>query len=96
MLAYIVRRLLVTIPIVFAVIAITFTLGFYGPGDPLRMYYGERYDSIDAETIARLNHEYGLDRPFIAQFGSHRHGTHAEYLRRGSRVDVLTMRERVD
>jgi ABC-type dipeptide/oligopeptide/nickel transport system permease component len=74
MLAYIVRRLLVTIPIVFAVIFITFTLGFYGPGDPLRMYYGERYDSIDAETIARLNHEYGLDRPFVAQFGSYLSG----------------------
>ena len=73
-LAYIVRRLLIAIPIVFAVITITFTLGFYGPGDPLRTYYGEQYDAIDAETVARLEHEYGLDKPYLAQYGDYLSG----------------------
>src|SRR5688572_23815245 len=31
------------------------------------MYYGERYDSIDVATVARLEHQYGLDRPYFVQ-----------------------------
>lgn len=57
-----------------AVITITFTLGFYGPGDPLRMYYGERIDAIDAETIERLRDHYGLNDSYAEQYFSYLSG----------------------
>jgi peptide/nickel transport system permease protein len=61
----------VTIPIVIAVIVITFTLGFYGPGDPLRAYYGEQYNQLDPASIKRLREQYGLDRPYWEQLGDY-------------------------
>lgn len=66
-----IRRLLLTLPIVAAVIVITFTLSFYGPGDPLRTYYGEQYDSLPPATVAQLRHQYGLDRPYFVQLGDY-------------------------
>jgi ABC-type dipeptide/oligopeptide/nickel transport system permease component len=68
------RRLLVTVPIVLSVIAITFTLGFYGPGDPLRAYYGENYDRLDQNAIERLREQYGLDRPYWEQLADYMSG----------------------
>jgi ABC-type dipeptide/oligopeptide/nickel transport system permease component len=64
----------VTVPIVAAVIVITFTLGFYGPGDPLRAYYGEQYDRIDAQSVERLREQYGLNRPYWEQLGEFSRG----------------------
>lgn len=66
MLRYVLRRLLLAIPIVVLVILITFTLGFYAPGDPVRVMFGER--SVDPATVARIRHQYGLDRPYPVQF----------------------------
>ncbi|MEA2511572.1 MAG: hypothetical protein QOJ59_1059 [Thermomicrobiales bacterium] len=63
-----------TVPIVAAVIVITFTLGFYGPGDPLRAYYGEQYDRIDAQSVERLREQYGLNRPYWEQLGEFSRG----------------------
>jgi ABC-type dipeptide/oligopeptide/nickel transport system permease component len=68
------RRLLVTLPIVLAVIVITFTLGFYGPGDPLRAYYGENYDQLDPAAVERLREQYGLNRPYWEQLGDYMGG----------------------
>jgi len=59
---------------VFAVITITFTLGFYGPGDPLRMYYGEQVNQIDEETLNRLREHYGLNDSYIEQYGNYLSG----------------------
>jgi peptide/nickel transport system permease protein len=47
---------------------ITFALGLYGPGDPVRVMLGQR---SDPETIARLRHELGLDRPFLVQYADY-------------------------
>jgi peptide/nickel transport system permease protein len=62
---YVLNRVLVTIPIMLAVIVITFTLGFVAPGDPVRAYFGEQ--QIDPATIARIRRQYGLDQPFLVQ-----------------------------
>lgn len=73
MLQYIARRLLLSIPVLFAVLFITFTLGFYGPGDPLIFMLGEDYVA-DKVVLDRLRHVHGLDRPFWVQFGDYAGG----------------------
>ena len=67
MFVYTVRRLILAIPVLFAVLFITFTLGFYGPGDPLEIFYNEELVS-DPEITQRLRELHGLDRPFWEQF----------------------------
>lgn len=58
-----------TIPIILAVVVITFSLGFIAPGDPVRAYFGEQ--AIDEATINRIRQQYGLDRPFLTQLGDY-------------------------
>jgi ABC-type dipeptide/oligopeptide/nickel transport system permease component len=65
MLKYVAHRIALTFPILTLVIVITFTLGFYAPGDPVRAMYGER--ELNPETLARLRQQYGLDRPYPVQ-----------------------------
>lgn len=66
MTTYLLRRLLHMIPTLLGVILITFTLGYYGPGDPLQYQLGEQIPP-DPEQLARLRELYGLDRPFHEQ-----------------------------
>ena len=70
MLQYIIRRVLLSIPVLFAVLIITFSLGFYGPGDPLVIMLGEDYVP-DEVVLDRLRHIHGLDRPYLVQFGDY-------------------------
>jgi peptide/nickel transport system permease protein/oligopeptide transport system permease protein len=70
MLKYTLRRILLFIPVLLAVLFITFTLGFYAPGDPLEIQFGEDYE-LDPVALARLRHFHGLDRPFWVQFGDY-------------------------
>src|SRR5215475_13713209 len=65
MTAYIIRRLLLMIPVAFLVSVMIFTLSRITPGDPIRVLLGEE---PDAKTIANLRHEYGLDRPIPVQY----------------------------
>jgi peptide/nickel transport system permease protein len=63
--AYIVRRLLVTIPVVFGIILVVFIVGRLLPGDPCHAILGER------ATIANctaFNQEFGYDSPVLDQF----------------------------
>jgi peptide/nickel transport system permease protein len=68
MLRYISNRLLVTIPVVLLVILITFTLGFYAPGDPIVLIYNENLTNMTPEDLARLRQQHGLDRPYWVQY----------------------------
>jgi len=70
MLRYTLRRILLFIPVMLAVLFITFTLGFYAPGDPLEIQFGEDYE-LDPVALARLRHFHGLDRPFWVQLGDY-------------------------
>ncbi|HYF93858.1 MAG TPA: ABC transporter permease [Symbiobacteriaceae bacterium] len=65
MLAYIVRRLLAGIPVLIGVSLITFILMNVVPGDPVTAAFEKR---ADLETIARIRHEMGLDRPLVIQY----------------------------
>ena len=64
MLAYIIRRLFQTIPIILGVVLIVFILTTVVPGDPARLMMGQRGDP---ETIKRIRQEMGLDDPLHIQ-----------------------------
>lgn len=65
MIKYIIRRLLLTIPILLAVSFIVFSLLYITPGDPAAMLLGQ---NATPEAIKALQIELGLDRPFISQY----------------------------
>jgi peptide/nickel transport system permease protein len=68
---YIARRLLWLPILLFAVSAVTFTLGTYGPGDPVVVQLGARYDE---KTADRLREQLGLNRPVLVQYGDYMWG----------------------
>ena len=65
---YITRRLLWLPVLLLMVSAVTFTLGTYGPGDPVRVMLGTKYDEATAE---RLRSSLGLDRPVMVQYADY-------------------------
>ena len=68
---YIVRRLLFLPVMLMAVSLITFSLGHYGPGDPVRVMMGNKYNEEAAE---RIRDELGLNRPFFVQYADYMYG----------------------
>ena len=64
--AYILRRLLAAIPVVFVVLLFTFFLLRVTPGDPARIMAGPL---APEEQIQAIRESLGLDRPIIAQLG---------------------------
>jgi ABC-type dipeptide/oligopeptide/nickel transport system permease component len=66
--AYFLRRLMYLIPTLLIGTLITFTLTFYGPGDPVYTFLGQR---ATADNVRALRHEWGLDRPFWVQYGDY-------------------------
>ncbi len=71
MLAYLARRLLLAVPTLAGVLAVTFLLLFVAPGDPVQEMVGER---ADAATVARLRRELRLDEPLPRQFAAYAGG----------------------
>ena len=66
MFLYAVRRIAVLAPTVIIVMLITFTLGYFGPIDPVRAVLGEEWE--DETRYAEVKKALGLDRPFMIQF----------------------------
>ncbi|MEO5798653.1 MAG: ABC transporter permease [Gemmatimonadales bacterium] len=65
MIRYIAIRLLLLIPTLLGVLAITFALLYLAPGDPVAAIVGERADSA---TVARVRQELRLDDPTPLRF----------------------------
>ncbi|HET6598096.1 MAG TPA: ABC transporter permease [Anaerolineales bacterium] len=66
MTTYILRRILLSIPVLFGILFATFALGRLIPGDPCRAMLGEKAtDTVCNEFIQR----HGLDKPILVQFG---------------------------
>src|SRR5215211_4438280 len=63
--AYVLRRLLATIPVMVVVAVFVFFLLRLAPGDPAAIIAGE---DATAEAIAAVRAKLGLDRPVIEQF----------------------------
>jgi peptide/nickel transport system permease protein len=66
-LAYIIRRILATIPVMAVVALFVFALLYLSPGDPAVIIAG---DTATLEDIARIRQKLGLDRPAYIQFGT--------------------------
>ena len=67
MLAFIVRRLLATIPVMGVVALVVFLMLHLSPGDPATVIAG---DYASPQDIERIRAKLGLDRPFHVQFGT--------------------------
>lgn len=69
MFAYIVRRILQAIAVVFVISIVVFILVRCLPGDPIEMYVSQAgLTEITPEMIEEIRHDKGLDRPWIVQY----------------------------
>jgi len=68
---YIARRMLWVPVIIFAASLMTFSLGRFGPGDPVEVILGVRYEQRAADNIRA---QLGLDRPFHVQYADYMWG----------------------
>ncbi|MDP6017615.1 MAG: ABC transporter permease [Candidatus Latescibacteria bacterium] len=66
MTAFILRRLALLIPTLAGISVVVFLMIYLVPGDPAQVMLGER---ANAETLAALRQELGLDQPFHIQLG---------------------------
>jgi peptide/nickel transport system permease protein len=66
MYAFILRRLLATIPVLLIVALLVFLLLRLTPGDPAAIMAG---DAANADQIAEIRAGLGLDKPLVVQFG---------------------------
>jgi peptide/nickel transport system permease protein len=64
-LRFLVRRLLLTIPVLFGVATLVFSLIHLIPGDPAKAMLGETASQADVDL---LRHRLGLDRPLVEQY----------------------------
>jgi peptide/nickel transport system permease protein len=65
--AYIIRRILATIPVMGVVAIFVFSLLYIAPGDPAAVIAG---DLATTEDIQRIHQKLGLDEPFFVRFGT--------------------------
>ncbi len=67
MLRYLLRRLLLTVPVLLGVATLVFALIHLVPGDPAQAMLG---DGAPHEEVVKLQHTLGLDRPLLSQYKS--------------------------
>jgi ABC-type dipeptide/oligopeptide/nickel transport system permease component len=67
MLRYLIRRLLLTIPVLLGVATLVFSLLHLVPGDPVQAMLG---DSASPADIAQMRERLGLNRPLYEQYGA--------------------------
>src|SRR5689334_13007023 len=66
MFAYVIRRILATIPVMAVVALFVFSLLYIAPGDPAAVIAGDQATPADVE---RIRASLGLDRPYLVRFG---------------------------
>src|ERR687888_1932683 len=64
--AYVIRRLLQAVPVIFAILMLNFLLLHLAPGDAAQVLAGEA-GSATPEYMAQLRERFGLDRPLVVQ-----------------------------
>jgi peptide/nickel transport system permease protein len=65
MAAFLLRRLALTLPVIWIVVTLVFALIHIVPGDPVRQMLGE---GAPPREIEKLRQELGLDRPMLEQY----------------------------
>jgi ABC-type dipeptide/oligopeptide/nickel transport system permease component len=66
--AYILRRIALTVPALFAVSIITFLMIHLVPGDPISLMLGADQLQLPQATVDALRTRLGLDRPLLEQY----------------------------
>jgi peptide/nickel transport system permease protein len=67
---YIIRRILYMLIVLLIVSALVFILVRLLPGDPILVYLTQQdVESLTIEQVAKVRHEFGLDRPLVIQYG---------------------------
>ncbi|WP_431285359.1 ABC transporter permease [Humitalea sp. 24SJ18S-53] len=64
--AYVLRRVLATIPVMAVVALFVFSLLYIAPGDPAAIIAG---DQATPQDVERIRASLGLDRPYLVRFG---------------------------
>ena len=67
MLAFAIRRILISLPLLVAISAAVFLMGHILPGDPVQQFLGAN-NVNDPALVARIRTEYGLDQPLPIQY----------------------------
>lgn len=65
MLKYIVKRIILMIPVLMVVTLIVFSIFYFAPGDPVSRIAGP---NVTPEVYESIRRKYGLDQPFIIQY----------------------------
>ena len=65
MLKFILKRILMMIPVILGVTLLVFTMNAISPGDPAQILAG---DSATEEAVEQLREELGLNKPFVVRF----------------------------
>lgn len=63
---YVIKRLLLLIPVMIAVSLVVFTLLYLSEGDPARVVLGQ---NASEEAVQAMREEMGLNDPFLVQYG---------------------------
>lgn len=65
---YILRRLLIAVPILFAITLIVFSIQQLSPGDPINAYLPPDFP-VSEEQKEAMRRQLGLDQPFFTRYG---------------------------
>ncbi|MFL5589543.1 MAG: ABC transporter permease, partial [Ktedonobacteraceae bacterium] len=65
MVQFLIKRFIGLIFVIIGVTFITFIMGYFAPGDPIRGLLGNHFDLA---LYLRLKHAYGLDLPWYQQY----------------------------
>lgn len=65
MLQFLVKRFIGLLFVLLGVTFITFLMGYFAPGDPIRTLMGSHFNPV---VYAQLKHQYGLDLPWYQQY----------------------------
>ena len=66
MLQYTIRRIILSIPVLFGILLVTFVIARSIPGDPCRAILGEK---ATVDVCEKFTRDHGLDKPIPVQFG---------------------------
>src|SRR5262245_26106198 len=90
--AYLVRRLLMAVPVMFGVTVVVFAMMQLAPGDPATVMAGPR---ATPEILAEVRRYFGLDRPLPVQYltwvGHALRGDLGRSIRQGEEVRSLVL-----
>ena len=75
MIKYIVKRLLLLIPVLIGITFLSFAMMRLAGGDAVTYMYENAGAAVSQEVIDETRKEYGLDQPFLVQYAMvHRNG----------------------